>query len=106
MDIPRVSKSVKRVTVLRKDSSGHVAPVTVYEKDSGKKKQSRWLKFPERVTRHIADAQARSAQRYLSRHRRSNTKKKDGWVRDYPVNVMRATRKGTKALKLNRLLSF
>jgi hypothetical protein len=106
MDIPRVSKSVQRVTVLRKDPSGQVVAVTLYRKGQSRKKQSRWLKFAEKTTRHLADAQMKSGQSYLSRHSRSNTKKKDGWVRDYPVNVLRASRKGTKALKLNRLFSF
>jgi hypothetical protein len=106
MDIPRVSKSVQRVTVLRKDSSGQVTPVTLYRKEQSRKKQTRWLKFAEKATRHMADAQTKTAQSYLSRHSRSNSKKRDGWIRDYPVNVFRASRRGAKALKLTSLFSF
>lgn len=106
MEIPRVSKSVRRITVLRPDATGHVAPVTVYERESSGKKGSRALKYVERAARRMATAQSKAADDYLARHEKSNKKKKDGWVRDLAVNTFRASRQGTKALKLNRLLEF
>jgi hypothetical protein len=107
MDIPRVSSSVRRITVLEKDASGHLRPTMVYKRGTSKGKKGTWpIRYFERVTRRIADAQAKSGQSYLSRHVRSNRKEKDGWARDFPVNVIRASQKGTKALKLDRLFSF
>jgi hypothetical protein len=106
MDIPRVSSSVRRITVLQKDDSGHLRPVTVYRRGASKKKGTQPYRYFERIARRVADAQAKGAQRYLLRHDRSNQKEKDGWVRDFNVNVLRASQKGTKALKLDRLFSF
>jgi hypothetical protein len=106
MEIPRVSSSVRRITVFRKDTSGDVKPVTVYRRRDKKKKTSAILRPFERVARRVADAQAKSSQSYLSRHDRSNQKKKDGWVQDIGPNVFRASQKGVKALKLDRLFSF
>lgn len=105
MDMPRVSDSVRRITVLRKDASGGVTPATVYQRGSKRKKGTPALKFFERTARRVADAQIASAESYLARHERSNSKEKDGWVQDLPVNVFRASQKGAKALKLQRLFS-
>jgi hypothetical protein len=105
MDIPRVSSSVRRITVLEKDASGHLRPVMVYKRGTSKKKGTWPIRYFERLTRRVVDAQTKAEQSYLSRHDRSN-RKKDGWARDLPVNVIRASQKGTKALKLDRLFSF
>jgi hypothetical protein len=106
MDIPRMSPSVRRITILQRASSGEIRPVTIYEGEPAKKKGTQPARFFEKITRRIADAQAKSAQSYLSRHEKSNAKKRDGWVQDLGVNVFRASQKGAKALKLNRLLSL
>lgn len=106
MDVNNLSKSVRRVTVLRTDASGSIAPVVIYKRKSSKKKGTRLLGPVERATRQVIDAQARAAADYLERHRESNEKRKDGWLRDFPVNFVRASRKGSKAIKINRLLSY
>jgi hypothetical protein len=106
MDIPRVSTSVRRITVLQPDASGAVSPVVVYERCPTRKKGTRAFRVFEQSARHIADAQARGATSYLARHRKSNEKRKDGWMRDFNLNITRASRKGAKALKLNRLFFF
>ena len=36
---------------------------------------------------------------YLARHNKSNRKRKDGWVRDYALNVLRASRKTRRQSK-------
>jgi hypothetical protein len=107
MDIPRLNSSVRSVTILQKDSSGVVAPLVIYQRRRGKKRKSTALLKPfEAITRRVVDAQATTLQSYRSRHDRSNRKKKDGWVRDLPVNVVRASQRGAKALKINRLLAL
>jgi hypothetical protein len=105
MDIPRVSDSVERITVLRRDPTGALAPVVIYEREGSKKKRgTRALRPFERAARRFMEAQRESAESYLRRHQRSNEKQKDGWIADLPLNVFRATQRGTQALKLERLL--
>jgi len=105
MDNPRLSSSVRRITVLRKEGSGSTVAVTVYKKARKRKKGLKSLRPLERATRRVAKAQERTAERYLKGHNKSNRKKKDGWVRDFVVNTARANNKGAKALKLRRLLN-
>ncbi len=105
MDNPRLSRSVRRITVLHKDTSGSTVAVTVYKKARKRKKGVKSLRPLERATRRLVKAQGRTADRYLKRHNKSNRKKKDGWIRDYAVNTARANSKGVKALKLRRLLN-
>jgi hypothetical protein len=106
MEKPRLSRSIRRITVLRSDASGGTTPVVVYKKDSKKKKGSRVFKGAERVARRMVEAQEKTADRYLSRHRKSNEKKKNGWIRDFTVNTVRAHNRGVKALKLRRMFAF
>jgi Family of unknown function (DUF6312) len=104
MDILRVSPSVRRVTILQHDGNGHPAPVVIYERKSKKKRGSGVFRPVERAARRAVDAQRRVAESYLSRHDRSNEKRKDGWIRDFPINAVRAVRRGKRALKISRLL--
>lgn len=106
MDIPRVSKSVRRITVLQPDPSGTVSPVVIYERRPSRKKGTRAFRLLERTTRRFADAQARGATSYLARHRKSNESRKDGWIRDFNVNVVHALRKSSKGLDVTRVFSF
>jgi hypothetical protein len=98
MDIPRVSSSVRRITLLRKDAFGVVVPVPLYERSTSKK-GTRSVKFFERSARRVAKGQLKIAESYLSRHEKSNQKKKDGWLRDFNANVFKASQKGLKQLR-------
>jgi hypothetical protein len=106
MENPRLSGSINRITVLRKDPSGFTIPVVVYKRASKGKKGSRTFKAAEKATRRMAKAQRRTAADYIARHDKSNRKKKDGWVRDWLVNSIRSENKGVKALKLRRMFSY
>jgi hypothetical protein len=97
---------VRRITLLQKGKSGDVSAVVVYKRADKKKKSTTVLRPVEQLVHRIADAQVASAQSYLARHERSNTKEKDGWVWDLPSNVFKASRKGTKKLRLTEPLSF
>lgn len=68
-----------------------------------KKKGSRGLRLIEKLVRRTAKANEAAASEYLFRHERSNRKRRDGWVRDFPVNSYRATQKAGKRLKLERV---
>ena len=97
-------KGVKRITVLGADSSGAHAPVQVFKEKKGTKKGSRGLRGVEKLARRMLDAQSTMSSNLLDRHKRSNRKRRDGWLRDLAVNSVRAHRKGMKRLKLNRWL--
>jgi hypothetical protein len=105
MDAAGLSKSVRRIILLEQNASGAVTPVTLYQKAKGrKKKRSRLFRPLETGVRRMADAAAAYADTYADRHRSSNRKRRDGWIRDLNLNVARAARKGTKRLKLGRIL--
>jgi hypothetical protein len=99
MDMPRLSKSVKRITVLQRDASGHAAPVVVFTRKRSKKKGTRLLRPVERVMRSLAETGDAATGTYLRQHKKSNRKRKDGWVRDVPGNLVKAGRKGIKELR-------
>jgi hypothetical protein len=103
----RLPKSVKSVTFLRPDPDGAGrSPVTVYAAKAKRKKSTRALKAVEKWARRTTEAQAAYADTYLKRHRRSNTKKRDGWMRDYAYNMAKAYQRGGKRLKLLNLLGW
>jgi hypothetical protein len=99
MDMPRLSKSVKRITVLQRDANGAVAPVTVFKRKRSKKNGSQMLRPVERVMRSFAETSDAATGTYLKRHKNSNRKRKDGWVRDVPGNFVKAGRKGIRELR-------
>ena len=106
MEPMRVTKSVRRIVALRRDEHGHTLPVILYEKrgkNRGERRTSRLFRPAEKMTRRWAEGYRAAADSYLARHNRSNGKKKDGWMRDYAYNVMKATNRGRKRLKLRRL---
>jgi hypothetical protein len=88
-----LSKAVQRVSIVR--SNGEVVVVHSGKK---KKKQSKELKPLERMTRRFNDANLASAKSLASSHRKSNSKKKDGWLRDMPKNVSKAAEKAADEL--------
>lgn len=101
----RMAESIRSIVKLAQGPLGRVEAVEIYRKPSGgKRKGTRLLRPLDRVTRRMARAQETAAATYLERHERSNASKRDGWLRDLGNNVYRASRKGQKALKLDRLL--
>jgi hypothetical protein len=105
MDLPRLSSSVRRITVLNRDESGNVVPVVVYAKKRKKSKQTEALKPIERLARRVAEANSAAAATYLASHQKANKKRRNGWVRDMQLNFVRAGRKGLKKLDPVRILS-
>ncbi|MGO9432636.1 DUF6312 domain-containing protein [Rhodoblastus sp.] len=96
MQILNLGKSIRKVSIVKPGGSGVV--VIHRGKRSRKKKQSWELRPFERVSRRFADANLASAKSYAKQHRKSNRKKRDGWLRDMPDNMMRAGSKGLKEL--------
>lgn len=107
MDTPRLSRKIRKITVYDRDATGSLRPVVVFDRRrKKKKKQTRGLRPVERLVRTVADANDAFGSTYASRHRRSNKKRRDGWIRDVAVNVSKAANKGRKELNLSRILSW
>jgi hypothetical protein len=97
----RLSKGVVRVTRIERDASGNTRAVTLYKKKGKKRKKSSWgLRTPDKGVRRLARAQNTASSSYLDRHEKSS-KKKDGWAVDFPSNIARAGKKGSKKLKIS-----
>lgn len=107
VDILRLSKSVKRITLLQKDDLGDLTPVVLYESGRKKKKKgTRTLRPLERLVRSFVDADDAARGAYARRHKNSNRKSRDGWALDMPTNVLRATRDGFKKVNPVRLFGL
>ncbi|MEO8519747.1 MAG: hypothetical protein ABI603_00205 [Acidobacteriota bacterium] len=106
MQALRLGKNVRRVTVIERDAAGATTATVVFEGKKGKRKQTQAFRPLEQIVRRIADAQAEAGDVYVTRHNRSNRKKRDGWMRDMNLNLARASRKGAKRLRVNRWLTF
>jgi hypothetical protein len=102
----KLPKFVKRITILKSShEQGAGGGAVVVKRKRKRKKQSKGvIKIMERIARHSARASEATADAYLTRHRRSNRKRRDGWMRDYGYNWVRASRKGAKKFKLSKLL--
>jgi hypothetical protein len=84
---------IKRVTVIKRDGRGQIVSRDAYEGERRAKKQSKGLRPIERQLRKILEFRSDVIGHYLERHRRSNEKKRDGWLSDLPNNMIRAVRK-------------
>jgi hypothetical protein len=93
-----LGRSIRRVSIVKADGSGVVVLHRGKKSRKKRKKQSWELKPMERGVRRLSDANLAASKTYSKRHRRSNRKKRDGWARDLPDNVMRASWKGAKKL--------
>lgn len=89
-----MGKFVSRITAVSLDDG---EAQTVYDAKP-KRKVSRWLRPMEKGHRRLAEALAAFGAELQGRHDRSNQKRKNGWLRDAPMNVMRAQREATKKL--------
>src|SRR4051812_32703570 len=96
-ELTKLPKSIKRITILAPanapagQSLGDEAQPQIVERRRRKRSKG-FMRIWERVVRDTARAGARTAEEYLARHERSGRKKRDGWLRDYPLNMMRANR--------------
>jgi uncharacterized protein DUF6312 len=101
-----LTRSIRRIIILNRDDSGQVVPAIVFERGRKKKKGTRLLRPLERLTRRWAEANNVVSERYIRDHREANVKRRDGWVRAFNRNIVRANRKGLKKLDPARLVGF
>ncbi|AKT38850.1 hypothetical protein [Chondromyces crocatus] len=104
----KLPKSVKRITILKTLDQpalgGGLGRIEVKRKRKNKKQSKGLTRILERLARGQAKSSAKTAEAYLDRHRSSNKKRRDGWLRDLSYNLLRARRKGGKAFKLSDAL--
>ncbi len=93
-----MAKFVERITVVALDGPPGAAK-TLFKSKSKRRKLSTWAKPLERLQRKLLTAHQTFFGEALSRHNRSNRKRRDGWLRDGMNNLMRAQQKATKKLK-------
>ena len=95
----RVGKGIRRVILLRRDEAGVMTATTVYRARKRKKKKgTAGVREAERVVRAVGEAQKAVADTLVKRHKRSNRKQKDGWLRDLGQNVFKAGGKGLRKM--------
>jgi hypothetical protein len=93
---------VRSVMTLHKEEDGSVVRTVISQKKNKKRVSKRWRKM-DKTLRRLNEAQQTAASEYLRRHKRSNSKKKNGAVRDLGKNLMRSQKKGRKKLKFRIL---
>jgi hypothetical protein len=106
MDTPRLSRQIRRITVFDRDVTGSLRPVVVFDRRKKNKKQTDGLRPIERLVRTAADANDVFGSTYARRHRTSNRKRRDGWLRDLAVNYSKAGNKARKKLEVSRILNW
>lgn len=102
----RLGRDIRRITILKRDASGVVVPTIIYKGLARRKKGSRKLRPIESGMRRSMDAIATAADDYLGRHEESNAKERDGWLMELPGNVYRSVKKGSKRMKMSRVMSM
>lgn len=87
---------LKQVTLVGGDGEAR----TIYKAGRGgrKKKVSRVLRPLERGQFRFLKAGSTFADEMLDRHRKSRTKRRNGWLRHSPRDFMKASRKALKKL--------
>ena len=86
---------LKQVTLVDSDGEAH----TIYKAGRGKRKKvSRIFRPLERGQFRFLKAGSTFADELLDRHRKSRTKRRNGWLRHSPRNFMKASRKALKKL--------
>lgn len=102
MEMARLDKFVQKVIQLQRDDEGNVVPTVVYRKRQRKTKVSSGLKPVEKSIRRMAKAHETLGDSYLRRHKRSNRKRRDGWISDLGSNITNAGRKARKPLRIRK----
>ncbi len=94
-----VDNIVESITILQTNPEGGY-DVQRLSETGKRKKQSKLLGKLEKNVRKIVKVQGRMADIYLTRHNKSNCRKRNGWLWDMGKNVKTAARKGSKKPRL------
>ena len=102
MEVRRI-KGIKRIIIPASAQVAGSEAIKIKSKRRKRRKQSKGFKFLEKLTRRGMRSGGGIYDQYLKRHKRSNRKKKDGWVKDLNKNAFNAMRKGRKKFKFSSL---
>ncbi|HRI62752.1 MAG TPA: hypothetical protein PK156_00895 [Polyangium sp.] len=104
MQVIRI-KGIKRIIIpaSAQPNGGTGETIKLKSKGRKRKKQSKGFKFFEKLTRRSMRSGGSVFDQYLKRHKRSNRKKKNGWMKDLNKNMFNASRKGRRQFKLSTL---
>ncbi len=87
---------VRRITVIEGGNA-----TTMYTEKKKRKKLPRWAKPLEKRQRYTLEAGKKVLTEMLRLHKKSNRKRKNGWLRDAPNNLFESSWKGARKLKKN-----
>lgn len=88
-----MDKLVKRITAVGRSPDG-TESVVVYRNPRGKSRKLSKLGQPlEKAARRLLRADNVLTSEALRLHDRSNSRRKDGWLMDGPINIIKAHRK-------------
>ncbi|MEB3341931.1 hypothetical protein [Okeania sp.] len=84
-------KKIKAVTVLRSDADFGGIPDTISgSKKTKKKKKKQSIGMLEKPVLDLAKQFDKATTAYREGHEKSNSKKRDGWIKDLPKNSTKA----------------
>lgn len=91
-------KGIKRVIKLESNALGGLGAKTIYKSGKKSKKTTLLLRPGEKTVRKLAKSNKIFIDTYLGRHKKSNCKKRNGWIADMGSNVVKANIKAVKKL--------
>jgi hypothetical protein len=95
---------IEKVTIIETDDAGVTTAVVHHDSNKMRgKKASGWLAIPESMALQGLDAGAKTIKSLRAAHRRSNMKRRDGWLMDLGSNMVKAAYQGKKRIKIQRL---
>jgi hypothetical protein len=97
-----LSESVDKVVRLERNPQGQYVPIELYTTDTTSRKTTKKAKPFERLVNQFVEAQAVIVDDYRERHKRSASKKKNGWLKDLVTNARKSTAKGRKKIKISK----
>jgi hypothetical protein len=89
-----MDKLVKRITAVRRKADGNEAVVVYNDKGTRSRKVSGWARPIERIAHRMLKSEAIAGDEALRLHEKSNTRRRDGWLHDLSINLIKAQRKG------------
>ena len=99
MEVMSFGKAIKSVTIVETTEAGDRVNRVVYSDRPKRKKQSKLLRPAEDMTRRMTEASIAGMQSYIDRHKRSNRKKRDGWLKEYRRNLTKAQRRAWRTFR-------
>ncbi|MEM9220071.1 MAG: hypothetical protein AAGD25_37810, partial [Cyanobacteria bacterium P01_F01_bin.150] len=84
-------KPLGSIIYIKMDGSGKISSKSKRKKRKKRKKQT--FSSYEKYVRKVAERQHEAASTYLKRHKRSNRKKKNGWLKDFAKNCSKSLAK-------------